>query len=265
VSRSSSNRFDKVDVGVEFGTIGLVATIVGAILGGAITTAMGLGHSLWLFGFLQAFSNIGYVAVATSGVNRPLMYTAMAFETGTSGMGTGAFSVLLLRLTQKKFSATQYALLSSIFALGRTVAGPLAGVMVDAMGWPTFFAVTILAAAPGLVMLQRFVPLGMRDPIFIEERAGDRAPLSRGDLVLRALGGGVAGLATAALFGAFLEALRALRADPASGFALAPQIARIVQPATPSDWTSTAGVLAFGAACALATAALAAARRGVAR
>jgi len=62
--------FDKMDIGVASGTIGLIGTIVGAIAGGAITTALGLGHSLWIFGLTQAFSNIGYVLVAEAGVNR---------------------------------------------------------------------------------------------------------------------------------------------------------------------------------------------------
>src|SRR4029453_18548998 len=102
------------------------------------------------------------------------MYSAMFFESATTGMGTVAFSVLLLRLTSKKFSATQYALLSSIFALGRPASGPLAGVLVDALGWPIFFGLTIIAAAPGLLLLQRFVPLGTREPVLVEEsgRAG---------------------------------------------------------------------------------------------
>src|SRR6185503_1473933 len=145
---------------------------------------LGLGHSLWIFGFLQAFSNVGYIAIAQIGVHRPLMYSAMAFETGTTGMGTGAFSVLLLRLTSKKFSATQYALLSSIFALGRTASGPLAGVLSDALGWTTFFALTIAAAVPGLVMLQRFVPLGTREPVLdMEDRdAAAAAAEARGSL-----------------------------------------------------------------------------------
>ncbi len=158
--------FNKWDVGFIFFWIGFAGAVIGSIAGGAITTGLGLGHSLWLFGFLQAFSNIGYIMIAGMGVNRPVMYGAMLFEAATTGMGTGAFSVLLLRLTQKRFSATQYALLSSIFALGRTASGPLAGVLIDALGWRNFFILTIFAAAPGLVMLQRFVPLGTREPTF---------------------------------------------------------------------------------------------------
>ena len=88
-----------------------------------MTTLAGLGHSLWMFGFLQLLSNLGYYALAVlDGPSAPAMYAATGFEMLTSGMGSGAFSVLLLRLTEKRFSATQYALLSSLFALPR-VAG----------------------------------------------------------------------------------------------------------------------------------------------
>ena len=80
----------------------------GTFLGGVLTDRIGLGRSLWIFGFLQIVSNLGYAVVAQVGVNRPVMYAAHAFEHVSSGLGSGAFGVLLLRLTQKRFSATQY-------------------------------------------------------------------------------------------------------------------------------------------------------------
>ncbi len=151
--------------GIALATIGLAATMVGSIVGGWITTLAGLGHALWIFGFLQIFSNIGYWAIAWVGApNLPLMYSATSFELLTSGLGTGAFGVLLIRLTEKRFSATQYALFSSLFAVPRVVAGPLTGFTVSALGWPTFFLLTMALGVPGLVMLARFVPIGVREP-----------------------------------------------------------------------------------------------------
>ena len=151
--------------GVALATITLVATVGGAFIGGWVTTLAGLGHALWIFGFLQVLSNAGYLGLSwLSAPNPSLMYAAAGFELGTSGMGTGAFSVLLLRLTEKRFSATQYALLSSLFALPRVVAGPAAGFAVSAVGWSTFFAATIVLGIPGLLMLAKFVPLGVREP-----------------------------------------------------------------------------------------------------
>ena len=96
--------------------------------------------------------------------NLVAMYGATGFEVFTSGLGMGAFGVLLLRLTEKRFSATQYALFSSLFALPRVVAGPITGFTVGAVGWPAFFLLTMVLGLPGLVMLARFVPIGVREP-----------------------------------------------------------------------------------------------------
>jgi MFS family permease len=89
-----------------------------------------------------------------------LMYAAIALETATMGVGWGAFGVLLLRLTDKRYSATQYALFSSMVGITRTLAGPAAGLLVDALGWTNFFLVTIPMAIPGLWLLARFAPWG---------------------------------------------------------------------------------------------------------
>jgi PAT family beta-lactamase induction signal transducer AmpG len=84
--------YNEIDRGVALGTVGVVATIVGTVVGGILSTSLGLGHSLWIFGFLQIFSNVGYVLVSHSEVNRPLMYGAMIFEMLTTGAGMGARS-----------------------------------------------------------------------------------------------------------------------------------------------------------------------------
>jgi PAT family beta-lactamase induction signal transducer AmpG len=255
-------------IGIGQGTVGLVANIAGTFLGGVLATPLGLGRALWVFGVLQAVSNLGYVAVASAGVNVGLMYGAMAIEAATSGMGTGAFGVLLLRLTQKRFSATQYALFSSIFALGRTFAGPPAGALVDAIGWRDFFLFTIPAALPGLVMLQRFVPLGAREiPAAVEgegEPAAHGEPVTRGGLVLRGLAGALAGTAAAYLASALLAALKATRGG-AAAFDLGGAFARLLHPARAVDYVDLVGPPVAGVVAGLAVAAYLTARRGLAR
>jgi PAT family beta-lactamase induction signal transducer AmpG len=254
--------FDNFDVGVATATIGLFATLAGTLLGGLLTTAVGLGHALWLFGALQILSNLGYVAVAEVGVNRPLMYAAMGFESLTTGMGTGAFSVLLLRMTQKRFSATQYALFSSLFAVPRILAGPVTGVLVDAIGWRNFFLCTIAAGLPGMLLLQRFSPLGRRDPEFAAETVGAVLPLGRTALAARAMIGGAIGFIGGALTVALLSALKVLHKTPEQGFDLLTPLAVLFAPQTVSGWTQLLGVVLFGAVIALATAATFAARSG---
>jgi PAT family beta-lactamase induction signal transducer AmpG len=254
--------FNDFDVGVATGTIGLAASMLGALAGGLLTDRLGLGRSLWIFGFLQIFSNLGYAAVAQVGVNRPLMYAAQAFELGSSGLGTGAFGVLLLRLTQKRFSATQYALLSSLFTLPRILSGPVAGVLADAIGWRNFFLSTIPLGVPGMVMLARFVPWGVREVEFTVERRTWGPPLTLRELVARVGAGAALASALALLTVGLVGGLTSLHAG--RGFAAAPAMMAALRPAGVGDWTTAVGLIAVGGLGGLATAATLVARRGLA-
>jgi PAT family beta-lactamase induction signal transducer AmpG len=251
--------------GIALATVGLAATLSGAFVGGWVTTLVGLGHSLWIFGFLQIFSNLGYFLLAqVDGTNLPLMYAATSFELLTSGMGTGAFSVLLLRMTQRRFSATQYALFSSLFALPRVLAGPITGFAVDALGWSTFFLATMVVGLPGLMMLARFVPIGTRDPEFtVEEVHRAAEPLSPAGLALRGVASGVLIGAAAMALTAFLAALRTMRETPAVGFDFGAALGRLSQPAGTGDWIQIGGILAFAAIGGMFAVAVVAARRGI--
>ena len=250
--------FNDFDVGIATATIGLIATLVGTFIGGMLTSTMGLGHALWVFGGLQIASNLGYVLIAEVGVNRPLMYTAMGFESFTTGMGTGAFSVLLLRMTMKQFSATQYALFSSLFALPRILAGPVTGVMVDAIGWREFFLFTIAIGIPGMLMLQRFSPLGKREPEIQQLAEIEPRILGWGELFQRAVMGGLVGFAIAALSVALLDAFKHQKV--LATFDLLTPLMALFSPADISGWVSLFGTILFSIVIALATAATAAAR-----
>jgi PAT family beta-lactamase induction signal transducer AmpG len=247
--------------GAGLTTVGLFTTLAGSFIGGALTTVLGLGHALWIFGLIQIISNLGYVLVAHSGVNVPLMYSAMGFEAFTQGLGTGAFSVLLLRMTQKRFSATQYALFSSLFSLPRVVAGPIAGVTVDAMGWSAFFWLTMVIGIPGLILLSRFVPIGVREPEFVVEKV-KRKPLSRSSLIARGIIGTFVGFTFAALLMASLAAIKAIRTDPMLGFDIQTQLMKILAPSDQGGWITLFGILVFAIVIGLFTAAVAAARSG---
>lgn len=85
------------------------------------------------------------------------------------GLAAGSFSVLLLRLTAKRFSATQFALFSSMVAITRVLGGSLSGFAVSGLGWTNFYYMTMLAGIPGLIFLQRFSPMGVRDP-YLEQK-----------------------------------------------------------------------------------------------
>ncbi len=145
--------FSATDVGAINKGLGLVATIIGALAGGALMAHLRLYRSLMLFGVLQAVTNLGFMAVAVAGHSYPLMIAAVAAENLSGGMGTAAFVALLMAMCDRRFSATQYALLSALSAVGRVYVGPAAGYMATSMGWPTFFFVTFVIALPGVVML----------------------------------------------------------------------------------------------------------------
>jgi MFS transporter, PAT family, beta-lactamase induction signal transducer AmpG len=254
--------YNAIDRGVALGTVGLVATLVGTFLGGMVTNLTGLGPALWMFGFLQIFSNIGYFLLAGSEVNRLLMFGATGFELFTSGLGTGAYSVLLLRMTQKRFSATQYALFSSLFGLPRLLAGPVSGFLVYAIGWRSFFLLSMACGIPGMVLLARFVPLGVREPHFEVRPPVSRQPLSTPQLAIRALVGGIVGAVVATLLLATLAVLQAFSGDAGVAVGFGSALASVFRPAGLTGWLELLGVGIFGLTSALLTAAVFAARHG---
>lgn len=252
--------YSAADRGVWLGAIGLTATIGGAILGGLATNPLGLGRALWIFGSLQIFSNLGYVLLANAPKHSLLLYGAMGFESLCQGLGTGAFSVLLLRMTQKRFSATQYALFSTLFGFGRIFSGPVAGITVDAVGWSNFFLATMPLGIPGLYMLSRFVKLGEREPVFEVRRQEPLQAKSRRELAAGGAAFGVLSAAGGGLLLTGLASLRALRTDESFDF-----VEALLAIATPTDafgWVQLGGLLAFGAAMGLFSAAVRAARHG---
>ena len=145
--------FSPTDVGAINKGLGLAATILGAMAGGGLMTRMGLYGSLMFFGILQAVSNLAFMALALAGKSYPMMIGAVGLENICGGMGTAAFVAFLMALCNHRFSATQYAILSALAAIGRVFVGPPSGVLVAWTGWPEFFFFTFLAALPGLIML----------------------------------------------------------------------------------------------------------------
>ncbi len=146
--------FTPTEVGTVNKVLGLAATIVGALAGGSLMSRWGLYRSLMAFGLLQAVSNLAYWLIAISPKNLWLMATGVGIENLCGGLGTASFVGLLMALCRQRFSATQFALLSALSAVGRTyLAGPLTPPLVNAMGWPGFFLLTVVIALPGLVLL----------------------------------------------------------------------------------------------------------------
>lgn len=145
--------FSKTQIGAVAKLFGFWSTIAGGLLGGAILLRIGIIRSLWMFGILQAVSILSFSLLALMGNSVPGLIVAIVLEQLTSGMGTSAYVAYMASLTNKRFTATQYALLSSCMGIPRVIVAAPAGWLAEWAGWPLFFLGCALAAVPGLLLL----------------------------------------------------------------------------------------------------------------
>ncbi|MBI9083091.1 MAG: AmpG family muropeptide MFS transporter [Desulfobacterales bacterium] len=150
--------FTKTQIGTVVKLFGFWATVVGSLVGGVMMLRLGINRSLWIFGALQAVSTAGFALLARIGAHTGALAGVIAFENLASGMGTAAFVAFMASITNKKFTATQYALLSSFMGAPRVLASAATGYLAEAVGWSMFFIFCTAMAAPGLVLLHRFAP-----------------------------------------------------------------------------------------------------------
>lgn len=142
-----------IEVGSIRQGVGLAFTIFGAVAGGAITARVGLTRALWIFGILQAASNAGFLVLACTGRNYGVMVGVIVLENFCAGLVTAGFTAFLMSRCDARFSATQFALLSSLMALTRIIGGVPTGYLVYSLGWTWFFIATIIASLPGMLLL----------------------------------------------------------------------------------------------------------------
>jgi len=145
--------FSKTQIGAVAKLFGFWSTIVGGLAGGAILLRIGIIRSLWIFGILQGVSILSFSALALIGNSVAGLIVAIVLEQLTSGMGTTAYVAYMASLTNKRFTATQYALLSSCMGVPRVIVAAPAGWLAEQAGWPLFFFGCALAAIPGLLLL----------------------------------------------------------------------------------------------------------------
>ena len=115
-----------------------------------LVARLGLFRALFVFGLLQAVSNLSFLWLAVAGKNYPLLILAVGIENLSGGMGTASFVAFLMALCTKRYSATQFALLTAFASIGRVLVGPPAGIIVAHTSWPIFFLLTALSAIPGI-------------------------------------------------------------------------------------------------------------------
>ena len=159
-----------VDVGftlTQIGSVaklaGLIAATVGGLAGGVIMIKLGINRALWLFGLVQITSILGFALLSVVGTNLWMLGFVVAFEYLGVGLGSAAFVAFMARTTNPVFAATQFALFSALTAVPRTVVGAFTGVMVEYLGWTSFFLMCTVLAIPGMLLLFKVAPWNADD------------------------------------------------------------------------------------------------------
>lgn len=155
--------FSKTEIGAVVKIFGFWATIGGSLIGGIFMLRLGINRSLWVFGFFQAASILGFVALARIGHNIAALSGVIAFENLSGGMGTAAYAAFMASITNKKFTATQYALLSSLMGIPRVMASAPTGFLAKNLGWEGFFLACTFMAVPGMLLLLKFAPWSSKE------------------------------------------------------------------------------------------------------
>ena len=150
--------YSKTEIGTVAKFAGLWAVIAGATIGGLVMLKLSINRALWLFGFVQMFTILPFVWLSQAGHTLMGLFVVVSGEYLAVGLGSVALTAFMARETSKAFTATQFALFSSLIAVPRTFANASTGFMVEAVGWTQFFVICTIAAIPGMVLLLKVAP-----------------------------------------------------------------------------------------------------------
>jgi PAT family beta-lactamase induction signal transducer AmpG len=168
--------FSQSEVGAVFLGVGVIATIAGVIVGGAVIGKLGINRSLWIFVVLQGLSNLTYYGLSLAGKNHAFMVAAIVTENFGLGLVTAGMTAYLMSMCNKRFTATQFALLSSLMAASRDILVAPAGKIAESVGWPGFFLITVVLAIPPLLLLPFIAPWSRDVPIGAAPHTGETVP-----------------------------------------------------------------------------------------
>jgi len=154
-----------IDLGFSLSEIGIVAknaalwpSIIGGLMGGILMLKIGINRALWVFGVVQLVTILGFALLASMGNNLSMLVVVIAMEYLGVGLGTAAFTAYIARATNPAFAATQFALLSALTAVPRTVSSAVSGIVVEQVGWTQFFLICTALAVPGMLLLIKVAP-----------------------------------------------------------------------------------------------------------
>jgi len=160
--------FSKTEIGAVVKLFGFWATIAGGLIGGVLMLKLNINRSLWVFGFLQALSTACFAVLARIGHSIPALSVVIAFENLSGGMGTAAYAAFMASITNKRFTATQYALLTSLMGVPRVMASAPTGFLAKSVGWESFFIACTLIAIPGMLLLLKFAPWNPKESVKVK-------------------------------------------------------------------------------------------------
>jgi PAT family beta-lactamase induction signal transducer AmpG len=155
--------FTKTELAALAKVFGMGAMIAGGIVGGVLMLRLGIKRSLWLFGFAQVAGILTFAGLASAGKVYWLLATTIVAENFAFGMGGAAYAAYMASATNKRFTATQYALFSSVVGVVRVFTAAPSGYIATMLGWTGYFVFCAVAAIPGLVLLLRVAPWHARD------------------------------------------------------------------------------------------------------
>jgi len=150
--------FNKTEIGVIAKTTAFWASLAGGIIGGAWLVKIGIARGLWIFGFVQIISTLGFAWLAKIGPSPAALALIYGFETFATGLTLAAFTAYIASTTDPRYTATQFALFTSLASVPRTLASAASGFVVAKIGWFDYFLVCSVLAAPGMLLLPKIAP-----------------------------------------------------------------------------------------------------------
>ncbi|MGB5158053.1 AmpG family muropeptide MFS transporter [Desulfobacterium sp. N47] len=150
--------FTKTEIGLIAKNAALWPMLIGGMMGGLLMVKIGINRALWLFGFIQMITIVGFAILSQLGNDKIALAIVISMEYLGVGLGTAAFTAFIARSTHPKYTATQFALFTAFMATPRTFANASVGFIVDAIGWTSFFIFCTIIAIPGMLLLFKVAP-----------------------------------------------------------------------------------------------------------
>jgi len=162
--------FTRTEIGVVAKSSGLWASLAGGILGAIWLIKTGINRGLWIFGFLQAVAILSFALLAKTGLSLWMLGFVMALDTFAIGLGTAAFTAYIATTTDPRYTATQFALFTSLAMVPRTFFNAITGYIVDHTGWFVFFIICFLLAIPGMLLLPKIAPWSLKSTSISQQK-----------------------------------------------------------------------------------------------